>query len=435
MFCDERINFECGKIYRRGIIYATIIALFYGVFHGLNLYADGHFRLSYVFCELTIVISGIVILALDLVSFGGSGDERLIAKRHDYYLKAGKMFLMLGLAGYAVSIPLANKKTFADVPVNHLVFILEAVGVIYLFYSFKSRRINFNYSVIEEDSKTYYTHILVNIGKLAGVLFVAFGFAAMLDLGLNRSYLNFVSIMIAYAISVVGLGLEYLFISIVERVSNNDEQSLLTKAARIVCIPLLVVYLLITVLDIKYATIVRGNLSEHINVGEKLSRVSVAKLYAGYLAAVLLAMVLCYVLEQTLPARKIKKAIGAMLIFDIVSINWQMISQFAAKTFVDESLMVEYVKFINAAAYAFLAVKILILYLFAYGLIKDIGMSRWIWLLPVGHTVIELSVIIMSTQSALVLALLIIKSIAIYGLVIFELMMLGIHGDKNLPQE
>ena len=31
--------------------------------------------------------------------------------------------------------------------------------------------------------------------------------------------------------------------------------------------------------------------------------------------------------------------------------------------------------------------------------------------------------------------LLIIKSIAIYGLVIFELMMLGIHGDKNLPQE
>lgn len=175
MFYDERINYECGKIYRWGI------------------------------CG------------------------------------AAKVFLITGLAGYAVSVPISWSRPVDDLPVNFLIIFLEVIGAIYLFYSFKTREINFNYTVIGEDKKTYYFRVYKNMGKLSGILFIAFLFASTLGIMLHGSVLQFIGIWLAYLWSCVGLSLEYLFISWIEKRSYDEEtQSGLKKATVIAGIAMLI---------------------------------------------------------------------------------------------------------------------------------------------------------------------------------------------------
>ena len=70
MFYDERINAECGKMYQRGILYATILTAFFGALRAVELYALNAWQARYLLTELTIVISGIVILLIGLARFG-----------------------------------------------------------------------------------------------------------------------------------------------------------------------------------------------------------------------------------------------------------------------------------------------------------------------------------------------------------------------------
>ena len=97
MFYDERINAELGKIYRKGILIATLIGLFYGAFHILYLSFAEQLAIKYLFTELFIVVGGILILLIGAVRFLKAKDERIAFQKHSYYLKAGKIFLVLAL--------------------------------------------------------------------------------------------------------------------------------------------------------------------------------------------------------------------------------------------------------------------------------------------------------------------------------------------------
>lgn len=51
MFYDERINSECGRIYKRGILLATLLTLIYGLSRlyyviGLNRFNTVHFLME-----------------------------------------------------------------------------------------------------------------------------------------------------------------------------------------------------------------------------------------------------------------------------------------------------------------------------------------------------------------------------------------------------
>lgn len=163
MFYDERINHECGKIYRWGIGGATMISALYGVFRGIHLRSIGHLHMAYLLTELSIVICGLLILLIGALRFGWQKDERSEYERHQYYLDAAKVFLITGLAGYAVSVSVSWNRPVSDLPVNFLIIFLEVFGAIYLFYAFKIRDINFNYTVISESKKTYYAHVYGNM--------------------------------------------------------------------------------------------------------------------------------------------------------------------------------------------------------------------------------------------------------------------------------
>ena len=127
MFYDERINAECGKIYRRGIAYATGMTLIYTILRGLYLFSIHQLKAVYLITELAILLCGAVILITGAIRFAGERDERTAWEKHNYYLKAGKIFLIVTLSGFAASLPFASEKEFSDFPTNHLILVLEVL--------------------------------------------------------------------------------------------------------------------------------------------------------------------------------------------------------------------------------------------------------------------------------------------------------------------
>ncbi len=332
MFNDERINAESGKIYQRGILYATLVSLLYGALRGTYfILAQGRLFLPYLLTELTIVLFGLGILITGAVRFPWKDDERMVADKHRFFLGAGKLFVVAALAGYAVTIPLSRGKAFADMPVNHLILILQVLGYLYFFYTFKTRGISFNYSVIAEEKSTYYRAVFTNIGKLSGALLIAFLFAAMLDLALNRSVLGFLGVLRSGLLSAIGLGLEYWFISWIEKRSYDEEDTQRLKSGTVIAFLVLIgTFLLSSATVIAYTFIVSGDLSSLPggNLGELLASLSYTKLYAGYLQNALTAMVLCLLLTQTGNSPRTRRAVACILGLTVFSVLYQLVVSF-----------------------------------------------------------------------------------------------------------
>ena len=219
MFDDERINYESGRIYRRGILLAVLYTLLFTV--SRLLLTRGFGGITHYLTEGAVVLSGVVILLVGWIRWGFSRDERSRFEEHRYYLTAGKVFLVLALAGYAVSIPFRARVT-NDYPVNELIINLETLGCVYFFFSFKRREVSFNYTFIHERGWSYYRRVLLNIAKLAGILLIPYGVASLLDLWLYGSFTMYVALLLGYIYSAVGLGLDYFLLSLLEKL-NYDE--------------------------------------------------------------------------------------------------------------------------------------------------------------------------------------------------------------------
>ena len=257
MFNDERINNESGKIYRNGIIIATLVSLIYGILKAICFGLNRFFVLS--FTEVFIIVSGVIILIIGEIHYVGR-DERATYERHDFYLKAGKIFIICALSGYALSIPFNVANTTVNIATNDLIIALEVLGFIYFFWSFKSRDINFNYSFIAENKKSYYVHVFSNIGKLAGVLAVVFSVSIVADLFIHKDIVSLISIIVGYVGSVLGLAIEYLFISVVEKITyDEDSGKKLKTGTLIVFITLLSLMVAHAVITVWYYAIAMGD--------------------------------------------------------------------------------------------------------------------------------------------------------------------------------
>jgi len=322
MFNDERINAESGKIYQRGILYATLVALMYGILHGSFLIVTDRFRIAYLYTELAIVLCGAIILIAGAIRFPAGGDERTVFDKHNYFLRAGKTFIVVALAGYAVTIPFATGKSFGDMPVNHIILVLMTLGYIYFFYTFKTRGICFNYTFIAEDKRNYYRAVFVNIGKLAGALFVAFGFAAVLNLGVNRSFGSFLAVLWGYLASTVGLGLEYWFISWLEKRSYDEENSeRLKSSTTIAFLVLFGLQLVSSAIEIAYVFLATGDLlSLGGRAGAILASLAQSRIPAEYATSALVAVALCFLLTQLDNVPRVRRAVKWVLGFSAFSL-------------------------------------------------------------------------------------------------------------------
>lgn len=400
MFNDERINAECGKIYSRGILFAVLITFVYALSRTITLIIQGNLHTVVTFTEAMILILGIGILSVGTVHFRKDRDERTLYEQHMFYKKAAKAFVIAVFATYILTIPFTTEEMLGGQPYNHLLILLEVLGYLYLFYSFKTKEININYSFIDKEGSAYYRHVFLNIGILCLSLFFPFILAASWELILHESFAGMLTILFAYIGSAIGLSVEYFFISLTEKTSYETiDGQRFTLGTRISMLVSLAFAFTLSVLQCVYVHLATGNLQATANVGAKIAFVSQQRLRVELLFTVLVGLAVCHIMSQ------IKKG---TLLYNICRIKILLLALSAIEATLGpvwyRALPEEALRFyanditpwLNFLSFA---VSLTMWILFIHALTKELRMTRILWVIPILRVAVNALNIFFTSQS------------------------------------
>ncbi len=404
-FCDERINYESGRIYRRGILLAVLYTVLFTV--SRLLFTGGFSGITHYLTEGTMILSGAVILLVGWIRWGFSQDERSRFEAHRYYLTAGKVFLVLALAGYAISIPF-RVRADNDYPVNELILHLEALGCVYFFYSFKRCRVSFNYTFIHERGWRYFRRVLLNIAKLAGILLIPYGIAALLDLWLYGSVTMYVSLIFGYIYSTVGLGLDYFLLSLLEKLNYDEDRPRGMKKGTFVAF-LVAVILQAGVFICQILASVTAEFSMTLElplgmtVGTLLAAATYAAGRAAFPALISVALALCLLMEQTQNSKWVRWGICGFLTVQSADLVLGMLrtsvlvvlERYAG----DGTVVRQFADLASFWSFAVWLISLAFTCLWIHGVIRDCGASRFLWATVALVAVCQVLGIFFGTQS------------------------------------
>lgn len=401
MFNDERINAECGRIYRRGILLAVLETLVYVALRTAVLAIRGELRTVVTYTEGVILLVGIGILAVGAVRFRRGGDERVQFERHTYYLKAGRSFIVSVLGVYILTIPFTTQEMLGGQAHNHLLIMLEVLGCLYLFYAFKARDINFNYSFIADGVKSYYRRVLRNIGRLWLWLLPMFSLAATWELALHRSWAGALTILIAYVGSALGLSGWYFFVSLVEKLSYDSPQDgRPALGARIAMLACLGGKLSVCVLQCVYAYIVT-DLGSFPNAGATLASVSQMKNQATYLCAVLLGVAICQTLPQLRRGTRLYAVCRADMLLLALNAALMTLWPLLYSAFSEQLLRIVAADVVPIVELVGFLVRLALWILTVHAMTRKLRFSRALWTLPTAQLAARLAGWFFESQSML----------------------------------
>lgn len=385
-FDDERINYESGRIYQWGILWAVLYTAVFALSRLLVLGNAEGVTLALFISEITVIGFGAVILLVGLIRWGLGRDERRVAEKHRYYLTAGKVFLIAAVAGYALSIPLRSQSGLNDYPINELLMQLEVLGCVYFFFAFKRRMISFNYTFIHESGWGYYGHVLRNIGKLALYALIPFGAAAVLDLLTHMSTVYFNAIGIAYALTVYDLGVGYFLLSLLEKLNYDEESPKNLKRGTFIALIVAIgkqVYVFLC--QILAAWVAQYGMTQElpagVTFGELLATFSSAAREASYPALVATALALCFLMEQTHHSRRVRVGVCGYLTVQAVDLVLAVLRNAVIIHYAQSPHMAQtFAEYTTYWSFAVWLVSLAFTCLWISGLIRDCGASKLLWL-------------------------------------------------------
>lgn len=272
MFNDERINFEMGKLKKFLLMIICVLSI-------LMLGIKFLFNLKYPISWYLFITEGIAFVSIIACYIGSFfikteiKDEQYYQAQSNYYNKAFKVILYVIFITYAIQIPayvshLNNNESIvsSNIFLNLVLFIVLFFG-----YSFlHSKKIYFNYNIVEEDNKKYYICVLKNILKIVKFFSIVFGCSLCISIFyINSSdFLTIViTIVVAYFASVLSNGLYYLFISFLEKILYKEEY---TKKISTATIIVLTIAFLSTILYLFFASLTSGLVNNNSNTLAKL---------------------------------------------------------------------------------------------------------------------------------------------------------------------
>ena len=405
MFNDERINAECGKIYSKGILFTILITLVYIVSRTITLFIQNTFRSFVTYTEAVILILGIGILLVGTIKFRLGGDERTAFERHAFYKKAAKAFIIAVFATYILTIPFTTEEMLGGQYHNHLLILLEVLGYLYIFYAFKTKEININYTFIADKGWGYYSRVFMIIGGLWLSLFVPFLIAASWELVLHDSWAGALTILLAYISSAIGLSIEYFFVSLVEKTSydsmGNGRFALGTKIAMLVGLIVKFTMAVFQALYVYYAT---GNIQDIPNIKNQGSVVAffsqnITRL--EFLSIVLVGLVVCHILSQIQKGSFLYKVCCAKVFLLGLAAIEATLSPVWYRVLSEEALryLVNFVDpYLSLVSFA---ITLIMWIFFIYAAIKELAISRVLWIIPILYAVAELTNIFFVSQSML----------------------------------
>lgn len=405
MFQDERIDAECGKIYSRGILLSVLLTLIYALSRTATLFMKDEFHGFFTYTEAVILILGVGILLFGAIRFHGNCDERMLFEKHTFYRNAGKVFVIVALGVYILTIPFTTQEMLGGQPHNHLLLLLESVGFLYLVYSFKTKGININYGFIAEDGWKYYSRVFMNIGALCLGLFPPFVLSASWALVLHESPALALAILLAYIESAIWLSAEYFFVSFIEKASYDTAEgerfALGTRISMLVC---LTVEFIFCVLYCVYAYFVTGDISSVPSIGEwgtVIEVVSRLNLQLERLLALLTGLTVCHIISQIKKGTLLDKVcrievwiLSLMLVESTLTPIWYRVLS-------EEALRHLAVSVNTWMGYISLVVSWTMWFLFLRALVKDLGVSRMVWTIFLSDVAVHIAHIFLVSQNML----------------------------------
>lgn len=388
-FDDERINYESGRIYQWGILWAVLYTAVFALSRLLFLGNAVGVSLSLFVSEIAVIASGAVILLIGLIRWGFGRDERRVAEKHRYYLTAGKVFLITTVAGYALSIPLRSQSGLNDYAINELLMQLEVLGCVYFFFAFKRRQISFNYTFIHETGWGYYGHVLRNIGRLALYALIPFGAAAVVDFLTHMSTVYFNAIGIAYVLTVYDLGLCYFLLSLLEKLNYDEESPKNLKRGTFIALIIVIgKQAEVFICQILAAWVAQYGMTEQlpagVTFGELLATFSSAAREASYPALIAAALALCFLMEQVSHSKRVRRGVCGYLVVQSVNLVMTVLRSaviVALERYADDYEMVRrFTEFNTYWSFAVWLISLAFTCLWISGLIRDCGASKLLWL-------------------------------------------------------
>lgn len=405
MFNDERINAECGKIYSRGILLAVLLTLVYAALRTAVLVIQDSLVSVLTYTEAVILIFGIGILVTGALRFRKDGDERTAFERCSFYKKAGRSFIIAVLGTYILTIPFTSEEMLGGEGYNQLLFLLEIVGCLYAFYAFKTRDINFNYSFIAESTGVYYRRVLKLVGGLWLSLLAPFFIAAVWMLVTRRSWLSAFAILLAYFSSAAGLSVWYFFISLVEKTSYDSMgDGRFALGARIAALACLVVELVTALLMCSYIYYATGDLraiSGGGSIGALIAAIATVRLRLEFILIVLVGLALSQILPQIRKGGLLCAVCRVQLILLALNVIVKTLRPILYRAYSDESIRFIATTVVQWRERLSLLAALVMWTLFIYAAVRELGVSRVLWTIPVLRTVAAAVNIFLTSQNML----------------------------------
>lgn len=400
MFNDERITIESGKIFKKANILATIIAIFFLVTRSIIYIVSKHSISFGTFgTEICTILCALGILTYGEVTYRTKEvDERSITNKWEYYSKKGKILLIWILLGYSISMIDSFKRAPGDFQPNYILFIFQAIGAIYFYYQFKKNQININYTFINDDKKTYYLHVLKLIGYLAIIVTAIYFTCGVISMIIYQKPSYIVVFLLAAIYSIIGLGLQYLLLSYLEKVDYDDENDHIKKpflisgmiVSGVLLIQTILTYTTLYIAENGLVSKMSAFIAEATNLKNNLSFIST--IYGG--------IALSYLLSYSLKSKKINKSISLYLLLMIITTIKGIVIKIPIIICNDVEFIQSYYQVVTYINNCFTIIYFLAFGFIIYSLIKDKGYNKYMLLIPIVELVTYLVCIFLSTQGS-----------------------------------
>ena len=399
MFFDERIESQSGRIFRKGILFAMILTLIFTVCKVLNYQEFVFWDIFSFLAEATVILSGIIILLYGEFFRENSEvkDERYYSEKYAYYNKSAKIFLFYSIGGFAASI-LVDLTYSSLFPSNFLLLYLELIGFVFISYEFKKNGINFNYSIIDKNNKEYYAAVFKGIGKMALIIVGIYTLPSIYAL-INGGWTPFFAIILICFECIISLGVIYLIISWIEKVSRNEEEKKgkIYKCLLISFSFVIVLSVLKAFSQIYYFAFSTGDIQHDLPLGQIVAFFSYVNKYFDYYISAFLGLSIATALFHI--KGKPRKVIAWMIGYIYTHIIYGFLNEaiFPFVSSLDSKIGTEAMVIMRNYAYAktyiSYAIEVcfgILMIILLYALMRQYGYKAWMFILGIVIVAIQI---------------------------------------------
>ena len=438
MFNDERITIESGKIFRKANIITIIISMIFLIAR-MCVYIVHKDNISFgIFStELCAIITATVILLYGEFAIRSEvKDERIITDKYHFYSKHGKTLLIWILVGYAISMIDSFRRSPSDIAPNQIIFVFQALGVVYFYYMFKKNQININYTFIENDRKTYYKQVWKLIGYLSLIIIIVYISCGMISMLLYQRFEYLLGFIFAAITSILGLGLQYLLLSFLEKKDYDNDKNKVSISFLISGLIVALTYLITAICSGVVVYVANNGLVSLL--GSFIAYATEVKNNIAFITTTYLGISLSYLLSYCAKNKAVSKTIFAYFIMLYVTTFSSLVFNIPLHFIKIENEVMYYqtMLYVNTA----LALSFVIIFgLLVYFVIKEKGYNKKLILIPVIELICFFLGIYLSTQGSTekVIAGILDPGYKFIGYLLFYLLVYKFENKKEdiLPNE